>query len=85
MMKKVIAAVLTCILLFPMACQASEEYAPGLGMTMEKFMEKYNAKNGAAGIVMNVNTGAILGMASYPSYDLNNYSMVFSDELAATL
>ena len=29
-------------------------------------------ENRAAGIVMNVNTGAILGMAIYPNYDLND-------------
>ena len=52
---------------------------------LESMVDKFNAANGAAGIVMNAKTGAILGMASYPSYDLNNYSMVFSDELAATL
>ena len=52
---------------------------------LESMVDKFNAANGAAGIVMNVNTGAILGMASYPSYDLNNYSMVYSDELSATL
>lgn len=29
-------------------------------------------QNRAAGVVMNVNTGAILGMATYPSFDLNH-------------
>ena len=52
---------------------------------LESIVDKFNAANGAAGIVMNVNNGAILGMASYPSYDLNNYSMIYTDELAATL
>ncbi|MBE6601455.1 MAG: PASTA domain-containing protein [Ruminococcaceae bacterium] len=31
-----------------------------------------NGQNRAAGVVMNVNTGAILGMAVYPSFDLND-------------
>ena len=31
-----------------------------------------NGQNRAAGIVMNVNTGAILGMATYPDFDLND-------------
>ena len=31
-----------------------------------------NAQNRAAGIVMNVNTGEILGMAVYPAFDLND-------------
>ena len=52
---------------------------------LETMVEKYNAQNGAAGIVMNVNTGAILAMASYPCYDLNNYSDVYAEELAETL
>ncbi len=36
----------------------------------------YDLKDGAAGIVMDVNTGAILGMASMPDFDLNNYTEV---------
>ncbi len=31
-----------------------------------------NGQNRAAGIVMNVNTGAILGMVTYPNFDLND-------------
>ena len=31
-----------------------------------------NGQNRAAGIVMNVNTGAVLGMAVYPDFDLND-------------
>ena len=31
-----------------------------------------NGQNRAAGIVMNVNTGAVLGMATYPDFDLND-------------
>lgn len=34
--------------------------------------ENANGQNRAAGIVMNVNTGEILGMGVYPSYDLND-------------
>ncbi len=37
------------------------------------------AKNRACGIVMDVDTGAILAMAVYPSYDLNNPSVLDSD------
>lgn len=33
-----------------------------------------NQAAGATGIVMDVQTGAILGMASYPSFDANNYA-----------
>lgn len=52
---------------------------------LESMINKFNAANGAAGIVMDVNSGAILAMASLPTYDLNNYSMVYDADLAATL
>jgi stage V sporulation protein D (sporulation-specific penicillin-binding protein) len=52
---------------------------------LESMINKFNAANGAAGIVMDVNSGAILAMASLPTYDLNNYSMVYDTGLAATL
>ena len=44
---------------------------------MEEMVAKYKAKNGATGIVMDVNTGALLGLASLPNYDLNNYSDLY--------
>jgi hypothetical protein len=34
---------------------------------------------------MDVNTGGILGMASYPSYDLNNPGTIYDKKLAASL
>ncbi len=34
--------------------------------------EESDAQNRAAGIVLNVNTGEVLGMATYPSFDLND-------------
>ena len=39
-------------------------------------VEDYDLQDGAAGIVMDVNTGAILGMASLTNFDLNNYAQV---------
>ena len=39
-------------------------------------VEDYDLQNGAGGIVMDVNTGAILGMASFGNFDLNNYAEV---------
>ena len=39
-------------------------------------MKNYDLQNGAAGIVMDVNTGAILGMASLENFDLNDYLAV---------
>lgn len=52
---------------------------------LESMVEKFDAKNGATGIVMDVNSGAVVGMASYPNYDLNDYSTLYSDKLKAKL
>ena len=52
---------------------------------VEAMVKKFDAKNGATGIVMNVNTGAIVGMASYPNYDLNDYGTLYDDALKAKL
>ena len=52
---------------------------------IESMVKKFNAANGAAGIVMDVNSGAILAMASYPTYDLNDYSAIYDDTLKETL
>ena len=52
---------------------------------VEAMAKKFDAKNGATGIVMNVNTGAIVGMASYPNYDLNDYGTLYDDALKAKL
>lgn len=42
---------------------------------------KYEAKEGGMGVIMNAKTGAILGMASYPNYDLNAFSTVQDQRL----
>lgn len=39
---------------------------------LEATVNENQAANRAAGVVMNVNTGAILGMATYPSFDCND-------------
>ena len=52
---------------------------------VEAMVKKFDAKNGATGIVMNVNTGAIVGMASDPNYDLNDYGTLYDDALKAKL
>lgn len=53
---------------------------------LEKYLalavEDYMVENGAAGIVMDVDTGAILAMASLGSFDLNDY-LAISDEAQA--
>lgn len=47
---------------------------------LRETMEEYQAK-GAYGIVMNCNTGAVLGMASLPDYDCNDpYALTYSKD-----
>ena len=43
---------------------------------MESMLDKFSAVNGAAGVVLNAKTGGIMAMASYPNYDLNDFSAV---------
>ena len=56
---------------------------------LESMVEKFDAANGATGIVMNVNTGGIVAMASYPNYDLNEPGTIrdetLQEQLDATL
>ena len=52
---------------------------------IESMLEKFDAANGATGIVMDVNSGAILGMASYPNYDSNQYGMILDTTLQEKL
>ncbi len=56
----------------------------GLQYYLEKHLEQavidYDIQNGAGGIIMNVNTGEILAMASLGNFDLNNYQAV-DDEI----
>ncbi len=56
-----------------------------LEKNMETAIQKYDVLNGAFGIVMNVNTGEILGMATLGSYDPNNYLEIYDDETAQAL
>lgn len=52
---------------------------------IESMVERFGAKNGATGIIMDVDTGAIVGMASYPNYDPNQYSTVTDKVLQGKL
>ena len=52
---------------------------------MEEAIAKFDVRNGAFGIVMNVNTGEILAMATLGSYDPNNYLEIYDPELAAQI
>ena len=51
-----------------------------LEKNLEEAIAKYAVKNGAFGIVMDVNTGEILGMATLGSYDPNNYLEIYDEE-----
>ena len=52
---------------------------------MEEAIAKFDVQNGAFGIVMNVNTGEILAMATLESYDPNNYLEIYDPEVAARI
>jgi stage V sporulation protein D (sporulation-specific penicillin-binding protein) len=64
--------------------QDGENVVLTIDSTIQYYMEKhlqqavrdYDVQNGAAAIAMDVNTGAILGMASLGNFDLNNYQLV---------
>lgn len=43
---------------------------------IEQAREDYKCLNGAAAVIMDVNTGGILGITSKPDYDLNNYQQI---------
>lgn len=50
-----------------------------LEKNLQEAVEKYSVLNGAFGIVMDVNTGEIVGMATLGSYDPNNYQEIYDD------
>ena len=52
---------------------------------MEAAIARYDVQNGAFGMVMNVNTGEILAMATLGSYDPNQYLEVYDSKAAAEL
>ena len=62
-----------------------------LDTTIQYYLEKgvqelearFGTGKGAEGIVMDVNTGAVLAMASLPTYDLNSPGMVYNDFLTS--
>lgn len=56
-----------------------------LEKNLEEAMARYDVKNGAFGVVMDVNTGEIVGMATLGSYDPNNYQEVYDEELRVQL
>ena len=66
-----------------------DELQVTLEATVQYYLEKgmsdmcdaYSPANGATGIIMDVRNGGILAMASFPNYDLNDFSTVFDKTL----
>ena len=56
-----------------------------LEKNMQAAISKYDIQKGAFGIVMNVNTGEILAMATLRSYDPNQYLEIYDDSVRAEL
>lgn len=56
-----------------------------LEKNLEDMYNQYQLNNRACGIVMNANTGAILAMATCPSFDLNNPSEVTDSKALALI
>ena len=52
---------------------------------MQAAIDRYAVKNGAFGMVMDVNTGEVLAMATLGSYDPNNYPEIYDEDTAAYL
>ncbi len=52
---------------------------------IETAVARYDVRNGAFGIVMEVKTGEILAMATYGGYDLNNYLEIADSKTAEKL
>ena len=52
---------------------------------MQQAIDRYQVQNGAFGIVMNVNTGEILAMATLGNYDPNNYMEIADPDTAQAL
>ena len=52
---------------------------------LEDMIARFDAANGATGIVMDPNSGAILAMASSPNYDLNDPWAIYDTRLQAQL
>ncbi len=49
---------------------------------MQAAIDRYDVQNGAFGMVMNVNTGEILAMATLGGYDPNNYLEIYDTQTA---
>lgn len=56
-----------------------------LEKNLEEAIERYDVQNGAFGIIMDVNTGEIIAMATLGSYDPNNYQEIYDDAVREEL
>ena len=56
-----------------------------LEKNLEEAIARYNVQNGAFGVIMNVNTGEIVAMATLGGYDPNNYQQIYDEELRQQL
>ncbi len=56
-----------------------------LEQTLAEGIETYDVQEGAFGLAINPQTGAVLAMASSPDYDPNDWNSILSDELQAQI
>ncbi len=52
---------------------------------LQAAIDRYSVQNGAFGMVMDVNTGEILAMATLGGYDPNHYQQIYDTEMAASV
>lgn len=52
---------------------------------LEEGIEKFKVKNGAVAVMMDVDTGGILGLATHPNYDPNNYQTILDKNLLSEI
>ncbi|MBP0974131.1 MAG: PASTA domain-containing protein [Oscillospiraceae bacterium] len=50
-----------------------------LEKNLEAMTKKWNVTNRSCGIIMNAKTGAVYAMATYPSFDLNDPSLIYDE------
>lgn len=56
-----------------------------LEKNLQEMCEAFEVRNRACGIIMNAKTGAIYAMGTYPSFDLNDPSVIYDPATAAAL
>ncbi len=56
-----------------------------LEKNLQEMCETFEVRNRACGIIMNAKTGAIYAMGTYPSFDLNEPSVIYDPNVAAEL